>query len=240
MIRFAITSACSLCMILQLAAQDNWRAEQEKIIRQRIDQFVLDVNSGNAEGFVDAFSDKLYSPQVKDGIKASVTQRSEVYEIDYEIHLNDVKVDNKMAYEEGWFRSVLVPKKGGESVVQEFDFLDVWELEEDGQWRIVKAMKKERPLAEYKTSSSLSGEPAQIAGAYKTAKFPVDIKVTASDQLVLIVNNGSPIKLKKKSDLTYLLEGVAGAELRFEIGDGGFADKAIMKQATGEVVASRL
>ena len=239
MLQRSITSLFLLILTLCTFAQDNWQATQEKLIRERINQFVNDVNQSNVDGFVDAFSDQLYSPETKSSIKASVIQRDKTFQTKYAIHINAIKVDQKMAYEEGWFRNELIPKNGGESVIQEFDFLDVWELESDGQWRIVKAMKKERLLKTYKSLADLKGEPAQIAGNYATEKFPVNIKVTDSDQLVLIVNNGAPIKLKQTSKLTYELEGIAGAKLQFELGKGGLAQKAIMKQASGAVVAIR-
>lgn len=238
--RISITSLCLLSLTISAFSQKAWKVEHEKQIRQRITQFVDDINTANAEGFVDAFSDKLYSASTKEALKASVIERSKYYDVRYSIHLNEVKVDQKMAFEEGWFRSELLPKKSGDPIIQEFDFLDVWALESDGKWRIVKAMKKERPLKEYKAMEDLTGETAQIAGSYATDKFPVDIKITTSDQIVLIVNNGSPIKLKKTSALKYNLEGVSGAELRFELGKDGIAEKAIMKQPNGEVVADRL
>ena len=226
--------------LVSLEAQNNKQIEEEKIIRSRIDRFVDAINNVNADEFIDTFSDKLYSVETKKGLKASVLDRAKYYDINYSIHLKEVKVDHKMAYEQGWFRSELIPKNGADPVIQEFDFLDVWELENDGKWRIVKAMKKERPLKEYKPLEELTGDLAKIAGQYSTEKFPVDIKVTTSNQLVLIVNNGSPISLTKVDELTYNLDGVSGAELQFELGSNGVASKAIMKQANGNVVANRL
>ena len=238
--QFTLTLILLVITVTNNFAQSSWQKEQEEIIRNRIDEFVKDVNSSNAEGFVDAFSDLLYSEKSKNAIKLSVAERAKVYDIKYSIHLKEVKVDEKMAYEEGWYRSELIPKDGSEPVIQEFDFLDIWALESDGKWRIVKAMKKERPLNDYKLLSELGGEDAKIAGAYSTDKVKVEIKVTVSNQLVLIVNNGSPIKLIKNGSLAYKLEGVSGAELVFEIGSDGLATKAIMKQANGDVIANRM
>ncbi len=239
MLRFSINTICLLCLTLYSVAQDDWQITQEKVIRERIDQFVESINSGDTEGFADAFSDKLYDPGTKAAIKTSVTQREETYQTKYSIQINEIKVDRNMAYEEGWFRNELIPKNGGESIIQEFDFLDVWELESDGKWRIIKAMKKERPLTTYKSLVNLKGELAQIVGSYATKQYPVDIKVTESNQVVLIVNNGAPIRLKPISKLEYELDGIAGAELLFEVGSNGIAQKAILKQATGEIVAQR-
>lgn len=239
MIRITITLLFTMFSLVSLMAQNNWQIEQEKIIRERIERFVEAINTADEDVFSDTFSDKLYSVETKKRLKASVIERANFYTINYYIHLKEIKVDDKMAYEEGWFRSELIPKNGSEHVIQEFDFLDVWELENDGKWRIVKAMKKERPLNEYKSVSVLNGEYAKIAGSYATDKFPVDIKVTTSDQLVLVVNNGSPITLKKNGELSYSLDGVSGAELKFELGSTGVATKAIMKQANGDVIANR-
>ena len=238
--RITITTICLFCSLSFLNGQNNSNKEKENIIRQRIEQFVIDVNNSNAEGFADTFSDKLYSQDTKTGIKSSIEKRGKLFDIKYTIHIKEIKVDNKMAYEEGWFRSELTPKKGGKTIIQEFDFLDVWELEKDNKWRIIKALKVERLIQEYKNISELTGEFPLIVGTFKSKKITVDIKVTNTNDLVLIVNGGAPIKLKKTSKLAYNLEGVPGAELSFELDNNGVANKAIMNQASGKVIANRM
>lgn len=226
--------------ITKISLAQTYQVDQENAIKQRIDQFVDDVNNSNAEGFVDAFSDKLYSRESKQGIKQTISQRGAYYDIEYSIHIKEVRVDKKLAYEEGWYRNVLTPKNGGDKIIEQYDFLDVWELEADGKWRIIKALKVERPLNEYKLSTDLDGEMAIIAGSYKTEQLEVEIKINLNNQPVLIVSGGNPIILEKNAALTYELKGVPGALLRFEVGNEMKAAKAILTQASGEIVAKRI
>ncbi len=115
--------------------------KDEAVIKARIDQFVADFKSGNGAGFVDIFSDSYYSPQKKKGLIQSIEQMAQNYRIDYEIQVDEIKVDQDMAYEVGSFRSTLTPKAQGDVISESYDFLDVWERESDGKWRITKAMK---------------------------------------------------------------------------------------------------
>lgn len=135
----------TLLVATQMQAQeDKERKRDEAIIKARIDQFVADFKSGNGEGFVDIFSDSYYAPEKKKGIIQSIQQMAQTYTIDYQIQVDEIKVDRDMAYEIGSYKSTLTPKAQGEIIRQAYDFLDIWEREEDGKWRITRAIKTKK------------------------------------------------------------------------------------------------
>lgn len=115
--------------------------EAAKAIKKRVEQLIVDYNEGNGEDFADVFSEKFYPAAQKQAIKLNVEQVHQIYEVDYSIKLEKIAADSKMGYEKGVFTLKLIPKAGGDEVVQRWEFLDIWELEADGKWRITNAVK---------------------------------------------------------------------------------------------------
>lgn len=142
-LRFTI-SLLTLLITMITNGQNSQQQKDAATIKARIEQFVKDFKSGNGEGFVDVFSDKYYSTEQKAGIIQSISQMAQSYTIDYEIKVDDIKVDRDMAYEIGSYTSTLTPKKQGDAIRETYDFLDVWEREADGKWRITKALKTKK------------------------------------------------------------------------------------------------
>lgn len=207
-------------------------------IEDRINQFVIDFKSGNGEGFADIFSDTYIPPEQKKAIAGSIKQMFDLYIIEYEININDIKVDVNMAYEEGWYRTTLTPRQQGDEIIEEYDFLDVWE-KENGEWRITKALKTKRTTSTPKKPDDTSDDYSAFLGKYEVNGSILEIIKDDENQLALLSPGQPPIVLESTGANQFQLKGVPGATILFETGDGDSYDVLRLKQATGELVANR-
>lgn len=228
---------CNLLVWTPLKAQDKLQHEHQ--IRKLVNQYEAHVSKADAKAFVSMHSTKTYTPVELASIQAGINQRASLFDVTYDFTINSIYVGQELAYEEGQYKSRLTPKESGKEIHQAFDYLRVWQLNDQKQWQIAQLIENERPLDSYKSIDSLKGEHAQIAGTYHTENLEVEIKITISDQVVLIVNQGAPLQLFRVDEMEYQVDAVPGAIMRFTKVTSGIASQAILDQVSRKVVAER-
>ena len=59
------------------------------------------------------------------------------YRADLAVTIISISVMGNMAFDWGWHKLKLTAKKGGKTVTKKTRYLELWQKEADGQWRIV-------------------------------------------------------------------------------------------------------
>ena len=206
-------------------------------IYERIGVLKNAFESGDGESFVEIFSDKMYPKDVKIQIAKSVQEAPLQFEIVYEIYVDELKVDQMMAFESGWFRTTMTAKSGGDPIIQEFEFLDIWEMEEDGLWRITKAIKTEREERSDEESMLQTTDYGQYIGSYKAEAGTLQISFNENEKLILSPPGQPDIQLIEISSEKFKLSGIPGAELIFSSDKNGKVLSFTLVQMSGEFEA---
>jgi ketosteroid isomerase-like protein len=121
----------------------------EAAISNRIADFARAFNAGDVNGVMAAFWDDFVSVEsglpTESGSSALTTWENslkatfEHYDRNLKIIGDQIKVSGNMAFERGSVDLVLIRKGGGEKVIENHRFLDVWEKRR-GQWKLIAVM----------------------------------------------------------------------------------------------------
>ena len=123
--------------------RDQDEDQAQEAIRQQAERWVAAANAGDAESLA-----RLYSPQAvtmppdhasvvgRDTICALFEKQFETYEAHYDFTIGDVVVSGDLAVRRGSYVVTLQPHSEGQELVIRDKFVDVWQREGDGMWRI--------------------------------------------------------------------------------------------------------
>ena len=204
----------AMCMMQEgLVAQN----KQAKAIEKRVRQLEADYNAGKAEAFADVFSSKLYNEDQRKGLIDQVKQTHQFYNVTYRIDLEKIDADKKMGYEKGAFTLTLKPKNGGSETVQTFKFLDIWELESDGKWRITNAIKHlvDQPTTKV-TASEVSAQLKPFIGRYEVQGTTAEISASAEESLILQVPGQPQFELVQEKGDKYIIKNYPSIYVQFK------------------------
>ncbi len=226
-----------LCMVNGVEAQ----TKQSEAIKKRVRQLEADYNAGRAEAFADAFSDKLRDSESKKALITQVNQTHQFYNVTYVIDLEKIDADKKMGYEKGSFTLTLKPKGAGQEIVQTYNFLDIWELESDGKWRITNAIKHlvEEPATEVK-SGAISAKLKPFVGKYELSGTISEISASSNETLLLQVPGQPVLELEHDSGDKYVVKKFPSIFIQFNRGDNQKITEFELHQSTGMSVVKRV
>ena len=90
----------------------------------------------------DAYSDmssgsaSFYGTEAKAVLKHRLTKLFGVYRAQLAVTIISISVENSLAFDWGWHKLTLIPKKGGRPKVTRTRYLEIWQKQSDGQWKI--------------------------------------------------------------------------------------------------------
>jgi ketosteroid isomerase-like protein len=91
-----------------------------------------------ADGFSDASAGlaSFYGPEARAVLKHRLTSLFAKYEAKLAVTIISVRVEGSMAFDWGWHKLTLTPKKGGRSVTTRARYLEIWQKDTSGKWKI--------------------------------------------------------------------------------------------------------
>lgn len=102
---------------------------------------------GDVAGVLAVYSDGLgdlswglpsfWGPEAKAVLGHRVEKLFARYRAKLAVTVISVRVNGPWAFDWGWHKLVLTPKKGGKRVTKRTRYLEIWRKEADGKWRIV-------------------------------------------------------------------------------------------------------
>ena len=103
-------------------------------------------NTGNVNGvlavFADAYSDvsdgrtSFYGAESKAVLKHRVTKLFARYRAQLAVTIISIGVQGGLAFDWGWHKLTLTPKKGGRPKTPRTRYLEIWQKQADGEWKI--------------------------------------------------------------------------------------------------------
>lgn len=104
-------------------------------------------NNGDVEGalavFADGFGDmsaglaSFYGPEARAVLRHRLRRTFAVYRVQLVVTIISIRVQGQWAFDWGWHKLILKPKKRGKSVTTRKRFLEIWQKQADGEWKIV-------------------------------------------------------------------------------------------------------
>lgn len=103
-------------------------------------------NDGNVNDvlsvFGDGFSDmsaglaSFYGPEARAVLKHRLRKLFLKYDAELAITIISIRVEGPLAFDWGWHKLTLTPKKGGRSMTTRMRYLEIWQKDPNGKWRI--------------------------------------------------------------------------------------------------------
>jgi ketosteroid isomerase-like protein len=113
-------------------------------------------NSGNVEGVLAVFADGLtnmtegepsfWGPEAKQAMWLNLKKTFADYNAQLAVVIIDINLYGDTAFEHGWYKVRLTPKNGGQASFTKYRYVERWQKQPDGQWKIDFVMtNKEHP-----------------------------------------------------------------------------------------------
>ncbi|MEK6155345.1 nuclear transport factor 2 family protein [Flavobacteriaceae bacterium 3-367] len=220
---------------------DKHRAQAKKELEKRIETFVKDFNAGNGEGFADIFSNRFYDAAQRQAVVKNVEGVHQYYEVHYELEIDTLIVDHHMAYDKGKIVTTLTPKGAGEKITETNAYMEIWEKEADGKWRIVDAIKHKINKAPNATSDTtdVPKEWVKYLGDYYTGGTVFKILVSEDKKRLMIFLEGQlNHTLTESAKNVYSIDSAPGISVKFKEENGKIALLEFV-QPTGTIIANR-
>lgn len=104
-------------------------------------------NNGNVERLLSVFADEgftdmsegtpsLYGEAAREALREYATELFPKYSVRLAVIVNDIVVRGDTAYDYGWHEFTLTPKDGGETLRKRHRYLEVWQKDASGEWKI--------------------------------------------------------------------------------------------------------
>ena len=103
-------------------------------------------NRGDVNGvlavFADAYSDmsaglaSFYGPEAQAVLRYRMKQLFARYRAQLAVTIISIRVQGSLAFDWGWHKLSLTPKKGGRSMTTRTRYLEIWQKGADGRWKI--------------------------------------------------------------------------------------------------------
>jgi ketosteroid isomerase-like protein len=103
-------------------------------------------NQGNVKRalavFADAYSDmsaglaSFYGTEAKTVLKHRLKKLFMRYDVELAVTIISIRVQGPLAFDWGWHKLTLTPKKGGRSITTRTRYLEIWQKDAAGQWKI--------------------------------------------------------------------------------------------------------
>jgi uncharacterized protein (TIGR02246 family) len=93
--------------------------------------------------FSDGYSDmtsgqaSFWGAEAKAVLEHRMKQMFSRYRAELAVTIISVRVQGALAFDWGWHKLKLTPKKGGRPTARKTRYLEIWQKEADGQWRIL-------------------------------------------------------------------------------------------------------
>ena len=91
-----------------------------------------------ADGFSDASAGlaSFYGPEARAVLKHRLTNLFSKYNAQLAVTIISIRVQGPMAFDWGWHKLILTPKKGGRSITTRTRYLEIWQKDTKGKWKI--------------------------------------------------------------------------------------------------------
>jgi ketosteroid isomerase-like protein len=103
-------------------------------------------SDGNVNGvlsvFGDGFSDmsvalaSFYGPEARAVLKHRLRNLFSKYDAELAITIISIRVEGPIAFDWGWHKLTLTPKKDGRSITTRTRYLEIWQKDSNGKWKI--------------------------------------------------------------------------------------------------------
>jgi ketosteroid isomerase-like protein len=103
-------------------------------------------SKGNVSGvlavFADAYSDistglaSFYGTEAKAVLKYRLKKLFTRYHAELAVTIISIRVQGSLAFDWGWHKLTLTPKKGGRSITTRKRYLEIWQKDAAGRWKI--------------------------------------------------------------------------------------------------------
>ena len=103
-------------------------------------------NEGNVKHvlavFADAYSDmstglaSFYGAEAKAVLKHRLKKLFMRYDVELAVTIISIRVQGPLAFDWGWHKLTRTPKKGGRSTTTRTRYLEIWQKDEVGNWKI--------------------------------------------------------------------------------------------------------
>jgi ketosteroid isomerase-like protein len=103
-------------------------------------------SEGNVKGvlsvFADAYSDmsaglaSFYGVEARAVLKHRLRNLFAKYDVQLAVTIISIRVQGPMAFDWGWHKLTLTPKKDGRSIITRTRYLEIWQKDIDGKWKI--------------------------------------------------------------------------------------------------------
>jgi uncharacterized protein (TIGR02246 family) len=102
--------------------------------------------AGDAERALEVFSNEcshmssgcasFWGAEAKSVLRHRVREMFSRYRAELAITIISIRIQGSMAFDWGWHKLTLTAKKTGRKITKRTRYLEIWQKEEDGQWRI--------------------------------------------------------------------------------------------------------
>jgi uncharacterized protein (TIGR02246 family) len=86
-----------------------------------------DMSSGNAS---------FWGAEARAVLRHRVRQMFSQYRVELAVTIISIRIQGPLAFDWGWHKLTLTPRKGGQKITKRTRYLEIWQKETDGQWRI--------------------------------------------------------------------------------------------------------
>jgi ketosteroid isomerase-like protein len=103
-------------------------------------------NDGDVEGVLSVFGDgysdmsaglaSFYGPEARAVLKHRLKELFARYKTLLAVTIISIRVNGPWAFDWGWHQLTLTPKKGGTPIIKRTRYLEIWQKDAQGQWRI--------------------------------------------------------------------------------------------------------
>jgi ketosteroid isomerase-like protein len=101
---------------------------------------------GDVNGVLSVFGDRysdmstglasFYGAEARAVLKHRITKLFARYDAQLAVTIISISIHGPLAFDWGWHRLTLTPKKGGRSTTTRTRYLEIWQKETDGNWKI--------------------------------------------------------------------------------------------------------
>jgi len=124
--------------------------DDKKKIQQTIDNFVRAYNAGDVAGLMNIYADDfvdmsegqptLQGAAAREDNALRLRDTFAKFNNHLTVHIEQIETAGDWAFDRGVLRVELRPKAGGQPVLVERRFLEIWRRDSDGQWRAMQSM----------------------------------------------------------------------------------------------------
>lgn len=151
------------------------RLAKTKLRDAYIDGNVNGVLSVFGEGFSDMSAGlaSFYGPEARAVLKHRLTRLFAKYDTHLAVTIISIRVEGPIAFDWGWHKLTLTPKKGGRSITTRTRYLEIWQKDSNGKWKIALYLDNvdvPPQMPPKKVLVELRGRPSPQAGRSVTRK----------------------------------------------------------------------